>query len=87
MLNINTIINNPEEIKSKLLNRGYTLNTNAIVKIYNERKDLIKTKENIAADKNKLNDNFRDAVSEKEKNKIKSSHRILKRKLLKIKFC
>ena len=86
MLNINTIINNPEEIKSKLLNRGYTLNTNAIVKIYNERKDLIKTKENIAADKNKLNDNFRDAVSEKEKNKIKKQSQDFEKEIAKNKI-
>ena len=86
MLNINTIINNPEEIKSKLLNRGYTLNTNAIVKIYNERKDLIKTKENIAADKNKLNDNFRDAASEIEKNKIKKQSQDFEKEIAKNKI-
>ena len=54
MLNINIIINDPKGIESKLMTRGYSLNSTDIINIYNQRKDLIKIKENIAADKNKL---------------------------------
>jgi len=83
MLNINTIINNPDEVKSKLLNRGYTLNTKAIIKIFNERKDLIKIKESVSAEKNKLNDQFRDASSETEKNKIKKQSQEFEKEIAK----
>ena len=53
MLDINIIINNSDDIKNKLLKRGYKLNIDAIKNIYIDRKNLIKIKENIAADKNK----------------------------------
>ena len=71
MLNINSIISNPEEIQSKLSKRGYTLDVDGLISVYNERKDLIKVKENIAAEKNKLNDKFRNATSDQEKDRIK----------------
>ena len=71
MLNINIIINNPKEIERKLSSRGYKLDTNTIINIYNERKKLINIKETISAEKNKLNDKFRDASTEDEKNIIK----------------
>ena len=71
MLDINTIINNSDDIENKLLKRGYKLNINLIKSIYDDRKNLIKIKENIAADKNKLNDKFRVASTDNEKNKIK----------------
>ena len=71
MLNINIILNNPKEIQKKLLSRGYKLNIDAIKIMHEERKELIRIKENIAADKNKLNDKFREASTEDEKNKIR----------------
>ena len=71
MLNINIILNNPKEIQKKLLSRGYKLNIDAIKIMHEGRKELIKIKENIAADKNKLNDKFREASTEDEKNKIR----------------
>ena len=55
MLDINIIINNSDDIENKLLRRGYKLNIDAIKTIYVDRKNLIKIKENIATDKNKLN--------------------------------
>ena len=81
MLNINIIINDPKGIESKLMKRGYTLNSTAIIDIYNQRKDLIKIKENIAADKNKLNDKFRDASTEDEKNEIKKQSQEFEKKI------
>ena len=71
MLNINIILNNPKEIQKKLLSRGYKLNIDAIKIMHEGRKELIKIKENIAADKNKLNNKFREASTEDEKNKIR----------------
>ena len=71
MLNINIILNNPKEIQKKLLSRGYKLNIDAIKIMHEERKELIRIKENIAADKNKLNNKFREASTEDEKNKIR----------------
>ena len=81
MLDINIIINDPKGIESKLMKRGYSLNSTAIIDIYNQRKDLIKIKENIAADKNKLNDKFRDASTEDEKNEIKKQSQEFEKKI------
>ena len=81
MLNINIIINDPKGIESKLMTRGYSLNSTDIIDIYNQRKDLIKIKENIAADKNKLNDKFRDASTEDEKNEIKKQSQEFEKKI------
>ena len=84
MLNINTIINNPKEIQSKLSSRGYKLDINTITDIYNERKDLINIKETISAEKNKLNDKFRDAPTDDEKNIIKNKSQEFEKQIHKV---
>jgi len=81
MLDINIIINNSDDIKNKLLKRGYKLNIDAIKNIYIDRKNLIKIKENIAADKNKLNDKFREACTDNEKNKIKEQSQAFEKEI------
>lgn len=81
MLDINIIINNSDDIENKLLRRGYKLNIDAIKTIYVDRKNLIKIKENIAADKNKLNDKFREAHTDNEKNKIKEQSQAFEKEI------
>tara|TARA_B100001778_G_scaffold23327_1_gene17364 strand:+ start:3205 stop:4461 length:1257 start_codon:yes stop_codon:yes gene_type:complete len=81
MLDINIIINNSDDIENKLLRRGYKLNIDAIKTIYDDRKNLIKIKENIAADKNKLNDKFREAHTDNEKNKIKEQSQAFEKEI------
>ena len=83
MLNINSIISNPVEIQSKLSKRGYTLDVDGLISVYNERKDLIKVKENIAAEKNKLNNKFRNATSDQEKDRIKEKSQEYEREIAK----
>ena len=82
MIDINLIINDPDLILAKLASRGYTLDVNLITKLHEERKSLINSKESIAANKNKLNDKFRDAKSEDEKNLIKIESQKLEKSIL-----
>jgi len=82
MIDINLIINDPDLILAKLANRGYTLDVNLIKKLHDERKSLINSKESIAANKNKLNDKFRDAKSEDERNLIKVESQKLEKSIL-----
>ena len=82
MIDINLIINDPDLILAKLANRGYTLDVNLIKKLHDERKSLINSQESIAANKNKLNDKFRDAKSEDERNLIKVESQKLEKSIL-----
>ena len=82
MIDINLIINDPNLILAKLASRGYKLDVNLITKLHEERKSLINSKESIAANKNKLNDKFRDAKSEDEKNLIKIESQKLEKSIL-----
>ena len=82
MIDINLIINDPDLILAKLASRGYTLDVNLITKLHEERKSLINSKESIAANKNKLNDKFRNAKSEDEKNLIKIESQKLEKSIL-----
>ena len=56
MIDINSIINDPDLILAKLATRGYKLDVHLITKLHSERKLLIQNKETIAANKNKLNE-------------------------------
>lgn len=82
MIDINSIINDPELILAKLATRGYKLDVDLIAKLHNERKLLIQNKETIAANKNKLNDKFRNAKTDSEKDLIKIESQDLERSIL-----
>ena len=82
MIDISLIINDPDLILDKLASRGYALDVNSIIKLHEERKSLINSKESIAANKNKLNDKFRSAKSEDEKNLIKIESQKLEKSIL-----
>lgn len=71
MIDINIIIDHPDIASKKLATRGYNLDIEKIKKLHDERKSLIKIKESIAANKNNLNDKFRDAKTQDEKDLIK----------------
>jgi len=83
MIDINLIINDPDLILAKLANRGYALDVNLVKKLHDERKFLINAKESIAANKNKLNDKFRNAKTDEEKNLIKIESQELEKSILK----
>ena len=83
MIDINLIINDPDLILAKLANRGYALDVNLVKKLHDERKFLINAKESIAANKNKLNDKFRNAKTDEEKNLIKIESQKLEKSILK----
>ena len=82
MIDINSIINDPELILAKLATRGYKLDVDLIAKLHSERKLLIQNKETIAANKNKLNDKFRNAKTDSEKDLIKIESQDLERSIL-----
>ena len=82
MIDINLIINDPDLILAKLADRGYVLDVHLIKKLHDERKSLINAKESIAANKNKLNDKFRNAKTEDEKNLIKIESQELEKSIL-----
>ena len=82
MIDINSIINDPDLILAKLATRGYKLDVNLITKLHSERKLLIHNKETIAANKNKLNDKFRNAKTDSEKNLIKIESQDLEKSIL-----
>ena len=54
MLDINLILNNTDDVKTKLESRGFKLNIDLILKFSTERKKLIGIKESLAAEKNKI---------------------------------
>ena len=82
MIDIDSIINDPELILAKLATRGYKLDVDLIAKLHSERKLLIQNKETIAANKNKLNDKFRNAKTDSEKDLIKIESQDLERSIL-----
>jgi len=73
MLDINLIINHSSDIKNKLLSRGYELSVNKLEDLYYRRKDIIKKKEDLAANKNQISDQFKTCKDESEREKLKTS--------------
>ena len=70
MLDLKNILNNPKEVSSSLLSRGYKLDLKFIEDKAQERKKLIQKKEQLASDKNVISDSFRTAPSDAEKQKL-----------------
>jgi seryl-tRNA synthetase len=70
MLDLKNILNNPKEVSSSLLSRGYKLDLKFIEDKAQERKKLIQKKEQLASDKNVISDSFRTAPSDTEKQKL-----------------
>ena len=73
MLDINLIINHSSDIKNKLLSRGYELSLNKLEDLYFRRKDIIKKKEDLAANKNQISDQFKTCKDESEREKLRTS--------------
>ena len=73
MLDINLIINHSSDIKNKLLSRGYELSLNNLQDLYFRRKDIIKKKEDLAANKNQISDQFKTCKDESEREKLRTS--------------
>ena len=81
MLDINLINNDTESIVQKLKSRGYTLDVKPILELYNQRKKTIKLKEDIAAEKNKVTDEFKTSKTDSEKEKITKKSQDLEKKI------
>ena len=73
MLDINLIINHSSDIKNKLLSRGYELSLNKLEDLYFRRKDTIKKKEDLAANKNQISDQFKTCKDESEREKLRTN--------------
>ena len=73
MLDINLIINHSTDIKNKLLSRGYELSLNKLEDLYFRRKDIIKKKEDLSANKNQISDQFKTCKDESEREKLRTS--------------
>ena len=82
MLDINLIVSETKDIQKKLKSRGFLLDHEHIIKLYEERKSLIVKKESIAENKNKLSNKFKEAKTEKEKILIKKESQDLESLIL-----
>jgi|TARA_B100000959_G_scaffold89076_1_gene94555 seryl-tRNA synthetase len=81
MLDINLIINDTESIVQKLKSRGYILDVKPILELYHQRKKTIKLKEDIAAEKNKVTDEFKTLKTDSEREKITKKSQGLEKKI------
>ena len=72
MLDINQILNDREAVIKKLKTRGYEINFEDINALHTKRKEIIKTKEDLSAEKNKISDKFKSAKDKSEKDIIKN---------------
>ena len=77
MLDINLILNNTDDVKTKLESRGFKLNIDLIFKFSTERKKLIGIKESLAAEKNKISDKFKKLTSDQDKKNLKNESKKL----------
>ena len=81
MLDINLLINHSSDIKNKLLSRGYELSLNKLEDLYFRRKDIIKKKEDLAANKNQISDQFKTCKDESERDKLRTISENLENKI------
>ena len=72
MLDINQILNDQEAVIKKLKMREYEINFEEINALHTKRKEIIKTKEDLSAEKNKISDKFKSAKDKSEKDIIKN---------------
>ena len=72
MLDINQILNDQEAVIKKLKTREYEINFEDINALHTKRKEIIKTKEDLSAEKNKISDKFKSAKDKSEKDIIKN---------------
>tara|TARA_B100000700_G_scaffold173009_1_gene191168 strand:+ start:3989 stop:5236 length:1248 start_codon:yes stop_codon:yes gene_type:complete len=72
MLDINQILNDQEAVIKKLKMREYEINFEDIDALHTKRKEIIKTKEDLSAEKNKISDKFKSAKDKSEKDIIKN---------------
>ena len=72
MLDINQILNDREAVIKKLKTREYEINFEDINALHTKRKEIIKTKEDLSAEKNKISDKFKSAKDKSEKDIIKN---------------
>ncbi len=72
MLNIDVILNDSDLAIRKLKSRGFNLDLNLIEKLSLSRKELITTKESLAAKKNVLTDNFKKIKTDSERESLKA---------------
>ena len=72
MLDINQILNDREAVIKKLKTKEYEINFEDINALHTKRKEIIKTKEDLSAEKNKISDKFKSAKDKSEKDIIKN---------------
>ena len=81
MLNLKTILSNPDSIKDKLSTRGFKIDLKIIEDESERRKNLIREKEKLASDKNIISDSFKGASTDTEKKKLMNESRAIDKKV------
>ncbi|MEC9205588.1 MAG: serine--tRNA ligase [Pseudomonadota bacterium] len=81
MLDIDVILNNSDSTIEKLNSRGFKLDLSIIKELSLSRKELITTKETLAAEKNILTDNFKETKTETERESLKNKSKEIESKI------
>ena len=81
MLNLKTILSNPDSIKDKLSSRGFKIDLKILEEESERRKNLIREKEKLASDKNIISDSFKRASTDTEKKKLMNESRVIDEKV------
>ena len=81
MLNIKTILSNPDSIKDKLSSRGFKIDLKILEEESERRKNLIREKEKLASDKNIISDSFKRASTDTEKKNLMNESKVIDEKV------
>ena len=71
MLNVDYIIDNAREVVEKLKFKDFDIDIEEIKKCSQSRKKTIRTKEDLASQKNQLSDKFKNVKTDEDKNKLR----------------
>ena len=71
MLNVDYIIDNAREVVEKLKFKDFDIDIEEIKKCSQSRKKIIRTKEDLASQKNQLSDKFKNVKTDEDKNKLR----------------
>ena len=71
MLNVDYIIDNSREVVEKLKFKDFDIDIEEIKKCSQSRKKIIRTKEDLASQKNQLSDKFKNVKTDEDKNKLR----------------
>jgi len=85
MLNLKTLLLNPNSIRDKLSTRGFKIDLKILEEESEKRKKLIQEKEKLASDKNLISDSFKGASTDTEKKKLMNESKAIDEKVQSLK--